>query len=220
MSKNSNDRTPPIFNLQFSFFNLTREASGMTAQSTAHLHNHHVCTWWIAYTFDNPLRKLIHNPRKIFSNYIKEGMTVMDVGCGMGYFSIGMAKLVGTGGKVIAADLQQKMLDVMLRRARRTGVADRIIPHRCEMNSLGISTAVDFILAFWMVHEVGDKNRFFQELNSILSPGGKILIAEPRMHVTAEKLDKSIAIAQDNGFQFCDSPAIKLSRTALIQKNQ
>ena len=116
----------------------------MIAQNPVTTQNHHVCTWWIAYTFDNPLRKLFHNPAKIFRDHIKEGMTVVDVGCGMGYFSIGMAKLVGANGKVIAVDLQQKMLDVMQRRARRSGVADRIIAHRCGSNSLGLRESADF----------------------------------------------------------------------------
>ncbi|MCP4630272.1 MAG: methyltransferase domain-containing protein [bacterium] len=190
----------------------------MTAQNQVSSQNHHVCTWWIAYTFDNPLRKLFHNPGKIFRDYIKEGMTVMDVGCGMGYFSIGMAKQVGANGKVIAVDLQQKMLDVMIRRARRSGVADRIIAHHCESDSLGLGKPADFILAFWMVHEVGDRDNFFRQLRSILSPEGKILIAEPKMHVTAEELDKTIEIAQNNGLQCCDRPEIKFSRSALFQR--
>ncbi|UCD77277.1 MAG: class I SAM-dependent methyltransferase [Desulfobacterales bacterium] len=177
---------------------------------------HHVCPWWLAYTFDNPIRKLFHNPHKIFGAYVKEGMTVIDVGCGMGYFSIGMAKLVGASGKVIALDLQQKMLDVMLRRARRAGVADRISPHRCEAGSIGILEPVDFILAFWMVHEVSDKNQFFQQLRSNLAVTGKVLIAEPNLHVTAEELEKTIEIAQDSGLRYCDGPKIRFSRTALF----
>jgi ubiquinone/menaquinone biosynthesis C-methylase UbiE len=189
----------------------------MTAQTQISSENHHVCPWWIAYTFDNPVRKLFHKPHKIFGDYIKEGMTVMDVGCGMGYFSIGMAKLVGATGKIIAVDLQQKMLDVMHRRARRSGVADRIMPHRCEADTIGIQEPVDFILAFWMVHEVSDKNYFFGQLQSLLAPEGKILIAEPKMHVTAEALDKTIEIAKNNGLHLCDKPAIRLSRTALLQ---
>ena len=189
----------------------------MRAQAQVHSQHHHVCTWWMAYTFDNPLRKLIHDPQKIFGDLIKDGMTVMDVGCGMGYFSIGMAKLVGANGKVIAVDLQQKMLDVMRRRAMRAGVADRIIPHRCEADSLGIGKSADFILAFWMVHEVSDKRHFFKQLRSILTSKGKLLIAEPKMHVTANELDKTIKIAQKNGFRYCDSPTIRLSRTVLLE---
>ena len=191
----------------------------MTTQSQLSFQNNQVCPWWMAYTFDNPVRKLFHNPHKIFRDLIKEGMTVMDVGCGMGYFSRGMARLVGANGKVIAVDLQQKMLDVMLRRARRSGVADRIIPHRCEADTLGIEEPVDFILVFWMVHEVSDKHHFFLQLRSILAAKGKILIAEPRMHVTAEALDKTVAIAQNTGLRVCDRPEIKFSRTALLQNS-
>jgi len=191
----------------------------MAAHTQISSQNHHICPWWIAYTFDNPVRKLIHNPHKIFGDYIREGMTAMDVGCGMGYFSIGMAKLVGASGKVIAVDLQQKMLDVMQRRARRSGVADRIMSHRCEADTIGVREPVDFILAFWMVHEVSDKNKFFLELQSNLTSKGKILIAEPKMHVTAAELDKTIELAQNSGLRCCDRPAIRFSRTALFENS-
>jgi ubiquinone/menaquinone biosynthesis C-methylase UbiE len=79
--------------------------------------DHHVCPWWLAYTFDNRLRRLIHNPQKILSGYVQEGMTVMDIGCGMGYFTLGLAELVGDAGQVLAVDLQQQMLDIMMKRA-------------------------------------------------------------------------------------------------------
>jgi 2-polyprenyl-3-methyl-5-hydroxy-6-metoxy-1,4-benzoquinol methylase len=89
----------------------------MVSQALSPPDQHKVCPWWKAYTFDNPIRKLLHPPRRVLGAYIKERMTVMDVGCGMGHFSIGMAKLVGENGKVIAVDLQQKMLNVMLKPA-------------------------------------------------------------------------------------------------------
>ena len=189
----------------------------MSAQTQLSSEHHHVCTWWIAYTFDNPVRKLFHNPHKILGDYVKEGMTVMDMGCGMGYFSIGMARLVGPNGKVIAVDLQQKMLDVTLRRARRAGVATRILTHHCKADMVGIRESADFILAFWMVHEVRDKHIFFQQLLSNLSARGKILIAEPIMHVTAADLDKTIEVAQENGLRCCERPKIRFSRSVLLQ---
>ena len=115
----------------------------MFAQIKTAVENNRVCPWWMAYTFDNPIRKFFHQPRKMLDAFVKEGMTVMDVGCGMGFFSIGMAKMVGDSGKVIAVDLQQKMLDIMLKRARRAGVAERIFPHRCEPDRLAVSEKVD-----------------------------------------------------------------------------
>jgi cyclopropane fatty-acyl-phospholipid synthase-like methyltransferase len=178
--------------------------------------NGHVCPWWLAYTFDNPIRKLFHKPQKMLSPYVKEGMSVMDLGCGMGFFSIGMAKMVGDNGNVIAVDLQQKMLDIMLKRAKHAGLAHRISPHLCEPDKIGILEKVDFVLTFWMVHEVGNQKDFFSQLGSIMAPGGKILMAEPKMHVSAEDIDKTIEIARSTGLRLEEQPAIRLSHTALF----
>ena len=190
----------------------------MTSHSVSSSGHHGVCNWWIAYTFDNPLRRLIHKPQKVLGNYVKEGMTVMDLGCGMGHFSMGMAGLVGGAGRVIAVDLQQKMLDVMAHRAQRSGLADRILPHLCQADDIGLEIPFDFILTFWMVHEVPDQETFFKQLNSVLAAEGKILIAEPKMHVTAEAFEKTLDKAKSCGLQLIESPDIYFSRTALVGK--
>ncbi len=83
----------------------------------------------MAHTFDNPLRKLIHNPKKMFKEYMREGMSVIDIGCGFGCFSIGLAKMVGKKGKVYSVDMQKGMLDRLMKRAQKAGVADIIETH-------------------------------------------------------------------------------------------
>ena len=176
----------------------------------------HVCPWWVAYTFDNPLRRIFHKPEKVLGDHVKEGMTVMDLGCGMGHFSIGMARLVGSSGKVLSVDLQQKMLDIMYRRASRRGVADRIRPHLCAADDLELEERIDFILAFWMVHEVPDSKNLFTRLKSFMGPGGKMLIAEPKMHVSAEDLKITVDIAQSCGWRHIESPDIRFSLTAML----
>ena len=55
----------------------------------------HACPWWGGYFIDNRLRRLFHKAEKIVGPYLGPGMTVMDVGCGMGFFSIAMAEMVG-----------------------------------------------------------------------------------------------------------------------------
>jgi len=179
--------------------------------------DHHVCPWWLAYTFDNPLRRLIHNPENILSGYVRKGMTVMDIGCGMGYFTLGMAELVGDAGQVIAVDLQQEMLDVMLKRAAKKGVEHRIIPHRAEPSSLGIATPVSFALAFWMIHEVPDPENFFKEIAVILKPEAKLLYTEPVFHVSAEKYDDILAAAEKTGLSIKRNLSIRFSRAALLE---
>ena len=176
----------------------------------------HVCPWWAAYTFDNPLRRLFHDPEKVLANYVNEGMRVVDLGCGMGYFSIGMARLVGARGKVIAVDLQQKMLNTLVKRASRSGLADRISPHLSAADDLELEDQIDFILAFWMVHEVPDQKNLFNSLKSTLGADGKMLIAEPKIHVSAEALKMTVDIAQSCGWRPIGSPNIRFSHTVLL----
>ena len=175
----------------------------------------HTYPWWLAYSFDNRFRRLFQKPEKLLADYVKNGMTVLDIGCGMGFFSIGMAKLVGPQGRVISVDLQQKMLDVMLKRAERAGVASRISTVLCERNKLGVTDPVDFALAFWMAHEVQDKDRLFSEIRSVLKPQAKLLFVEPRLHVSKPDFKKTVNIALDAGLELTDGFRVGLSRTAL-----
>jgi len=178
----------------------------------------HVCPWWLAYTFDNPLRRIFHNPEIIFSHYLKEGMTAIDIGCGMGYFSIGMAKIVGKTGKIISVDLQQKMLDTLIKRAKNAGVANRITTVLCDEKDIGINEKVDFALTFWMVHETPDAYNFLKQVHSILNKSGKLLIAEPKIHVTLTEFKKTLSIAEELGFKLIDYPKIYFSHTAMFEK--
>lgn len=72
---------------------------------------HRVCPWWIGYLLASPLRRWFgQDPIKIFSPYVREGITVLEPGPGMGFFTIPLARLVGASGKVIAIDVQTKMI--------------------------------------------------------------------------------------------------------------
>ena len=177
-----------------------------------------VCPWWHAYTFDNIIRRLFHDPAKIFGPYVRPGMTVMDFGCGMGFNAIGLARIVGDKGSVIAVDLQQQMLDVLQRRAERAGVADRIRTHRSEPESIGVHAAVDFVSAFWVVHEVPDIRRLLRQIHSCLRADGKLLVAEPRFHVTAKAFEETIETAADIGLKLYEHRRIRLSRAAVFVK--
>ena len=182
------------------------------------LFDDHVCPWWLAYTFDNPLRRLIHNPEKIVGPYLEEGMTAIDIGCGMGYFSLGMARLVGAKGRVISVDLQQKMLDKLKNRAEHTSIADRISVHLCKQDTLGVSEEVDFVLTFWMVHEVPSVKLFFEQIHSILHASGKWLLAEPKLHTSLSDFDKTLSTATEMGFLATERPVINISYAAVLEK--
>jgi cyclopropane fatty-acyl-phospholipid synthase-like methyltransferase len=175
-----------------------------------------VCPWWLAYSFDNPLRRLFQNPDRILGDYVKPGQTVMDIGCGLGYFSLALARLVGEKGKVIAVDLQPQMHRGLLRRAERAGLHWRIQPHLSRRDSLGVKEPVDFALAFWMVHEVDNKTAFFEEVRGVMKPEALFLVAEPSIHVTASEFQKTVDIAHQTGLVSSDAPRIRFSRAVIF----
>jgi len=179
----------------------------------------HICPWWCCFTFDNFLRKLFHNPEKILRPYVAEGNTVLDIGPGMGYFSIPLARMVGEKGKVIAADVQPEMLKALQKRAKKSGVEQQIMTHLCKTDSLGLNTQVDFILAFWMVHEVPNRLAFFEEIKSLLKPSGKFLLSEPILHVNQAMFEKTVKTAESVGLVLKEKPKISLSRSALFTTN-
>ena len=177
----------------------------------------HVCPWWGGYFLDNPLRRWIHNPTRILAPYVRPGMTALDFGCGMGMFAMGMAKLVGDGGQVIAVDLQQKMLDVLQRRAKKAGLAGRITTHRCEATSVGLHLPIDFALAFYSAHEVPDLRRLLGEVGGRLRPGGKFLVVEPLGHVTGKAFQQMISLAGEVGLGEDERPRIRFSRAVVFR---
>jgi ubiquinone/menaquinone biosynthesis C-methylase UbiE len=181
----------------------------------------HICPWWIGYLLISPLRRLGQHPNKILSPYIKEGTIAADVGCGMGFFSLDMAKLVGDNGKVICVDLQEKMIASLMKRAAKAGLQNRIDQRVCSKNSLhleDVENEIDFALAFAIVHEVPDAQSFFQQIYSALRPNGLLLFSEPKGHVSEINFQKSIDIAASAGFNPSESIDIRRSRSIVLKK--
>ena len=176
----------------------------------------HVCPWWLAYTFDNPIRRILHPPDKLLGDLVHQGFTALDIGCGMGHFTMGMAKMVGDQGRVIAVDIQEQMLERVKRRAIHQGLSGRIILHKGYVEGLEMKGQVDFALAFWMVHEVPDQLAFFKAVKDLLKPDGRFLVAEPKIHTSEADLDRSLKIASQAGLAVCANPGIPMSRTALL----
>ena len=141
----------------------------------------------------------------------------MDVGCGAGYFSLGLARLVGPEGRVQALDVQPKMLDMARRRAERRELDSRIEFRLCEPVSLGIDGQFDFVLAFWMVHEVPDQERLLGEIRRGLKPAAPCLLVEPKVHVPRGRFEATVDLARGLGFEVLRGPKVWFSRSILLK---
>lgn len=183
--------------------------------------SHRVCPWWLGYWLVCPLRRRSQKPDEILAPHVHEGMTVLEPGAGMGFFSLELARLVGTPGRVIAVDVQPKMLDRLKRRAAAAGVRDRVEARLASPESMGIADlgdSVDFTLAFAVVHEFPDPDRFFAEVAEASKPGATVLFAEPSGHVKGSEFDSELQAAFRSGFTVVNRPSISRSQSALLKK--
>ncbi|HCO96029.1 MAG TPA: methyltransferase type 11 [Phycisphaerales bacterium] len=182
---------------------------------------HHVFPMWLGYLHLNPLRKLTHNPDKILGPYVNEAMTVADIGCAMGLFSLPLAKMVGANGKVICVDIEENMIRSLEKRVQKAGLSGRIQSIICNDGSLCLDDfkgKIDFALAIGVEHEIQGSSKFFSELNQAMKPAGRLLVAAPKWFVSETDFERTVSVAKHNGFEVTDRPQMKGCMTVLLQK--
>jgi ubiquinone/menaquinone biosynthesis C-methylase UbiE len=177
-----------------------------------------VCSHDHSFFLDNFIRRIIQNPQKILGEYIQQGDTILDLGCGPGHFSIDMARMAGKTGKVIAVDLQKEMLAKVGEKAAAQNLSQRICLHQCDQNKIGLppGTKADFILAFYMLHETPDTGSFLREVKELLKPAGRFLLVEPMFHVSKNQFETILDTAAKVGFNRVDLPRKKGGRSVLL----
>jgi ubiquinone/menaquinone biosynthesis C-methylase UbiE len=180
--------------------------------------NNRICPVEKAGSLDNCFRRWLQNSKKILRPYIKEGMTVMDFGCGPGFFSVELARMVGESGRVIAADLQEGMLQKLGEKIKGTELEDQITLHKCEEDKIGLADKVDFILAFYVVHEVPEKEKFFTEFAAMLKPNGQVLIVEPPFHVSKKAFEETIEKVMNAGLTEVNRPKVLFNKAVILKK--
>lgn len=182
---------------------------------------HRVCPWWLGYFLASPVRRLMLDPGAVVGPFVREGMTVLEPGPGMGFFTIEMARLVGTSGRVVAVDIQPKMLAGLQRRAAKAGVASRVEARQASADSLCVGDLqgrVDFTLAFAVVHEMPSASRFFAEAAQVSKPGAALLLVEPAGHVKEEEFKAELEAAAKAGFAFAEKRQIRRSQAVVLKK--
>ena len=119
---------------------------------------------------------------------VKEGMILLDYGCGTGRFTIPSAKIVGRKGKVYAADASSSALKRVEREAENEGL-ENIETVNCGDTDVTTGLryeSVDAILVYDVMHEIGDRERLLRELQRVLKQNGFLSIFP--MHMGTEKM--------------------------------
>lgn len=180
-----------------------------------------VCPWWLGYLLASPIRRLVQDPQKVVAPYVREGMTVLEPGPGMGFFTLEIARLVGLSGRVVAVNIQPRMLSSLKRRAARAGFLERVETREATPKSLQIAdlaSAVDFTLAFALLHEVPDPTAFFEEIAAASKRGAGLLFAEPAGHVKPADFETELKAAINAGFELAERPVIRRTHAAFLKR--
>jgi len=182
---------------------------------------HRICPWWLGYVLASPLRRLLQDPVAIVKPYVRGGMTVLEPGPGMGFFTLAMAREVGVNGRVVAVDVQPRMIAGLKRRLAKAGLLERTDARQAPFESLGLQDLggrVDFVLAMAVVHEMPSSSRFFAEVAEAMKPGASLLLAEPSGHVKQATFDAELRDAAAAGLEVKERPVIPRSQAALLRK--
>jgi cyclopropane fatty-acyl-phospholipid synthase-like methyltransferase len=167
------------------------------------------------------LRRLLQDPVAIIKPYVREGMTVLEPGPGMGFFTREMARQVGARGRVVAVDVQPRMISGLKRRLAKAGLLERTDARLASSDSLGLQDLqgkVDFALAMAVVHEMPSSSRFFTEVAQAMKPGATLLLVEPSGHVKKAAFEAELQDAAAAGLEVINRPAIPRSQSALLKK--
>mgnify|MGYP006280819251 CR=1 FL=1 len=191
--------------------------SAVSPQTASKASNNHVCPWWLAYTFDNPIRRLLHPAAKLLKDYVYEGMSVLDIGCGFGHFSIGMARLVKDTGSVTALDIQEKMLEKTRVRAEKQGVGHRIQTRLARTSETDFQGPYDFVLASNVLHEMPDPAGAAHAVAASLKPEHLLYAMEPAGHVNENTFETELDEFKKAGFTEVARPRVIKERCAILR---
>src|SRR5262249_35075354 len=107
---------------------------------------------------------------------IKPGQVVCDMGCGNGFYTLELAKLVGAEGKVLAVDIQPEMLHMLAERARDGGISNIETIQGTVADPKLPPESVDLILLVDVYHEFSHPEEMLRAMRRALKPGGRIAL--------------------------------------------
>lgn len=121
------------------------------------------------------------NPQKLIDALsIKPGQTICDLGCGNGYYTLELARLVGPEGKILAVDIQPEMLRLLENRAGLNNLKNIQLILNTPIDPKLPANSVDLILVVDVYHELSYPEHMLQALRKSLKPDGRIVLVEFR----------------------------------------
>lgn len=128
---------------------------------------------------DNPLRRLLFPAAPLLRRIgLAPGVVFLDIGAGTGYYSLPALALVGPAGRVVAADIEPRMVALLRAKGRRIGAANLEVIHSGVERLAVPQDSCDAALMGKVLHEVERKASALRAVFGALKPGGRLAIIE------------------------------------------
>ncbi|MFC2002596.1 class I SAM-dependent methyltransferase [Chloroflexota bacterium] len=158
---------------------------------------------------DSDLRRWLQPPDKMVERGgIKQGMTVIDLGCGSGAFTTFVARVVGEQGKVYAVDIQPAMLKQLERKLSKAEHRDikNIELRQASAYELPFADeSVDLVYMVTVLEEIPDRGKSLREVRRVLKMGGTLAVTEFLPDPDYPLCSTVIKVCQREGFVLDDS---------------
>lgn len=150
---------------------------------------------------DNPLRRRIQPPDETAIRHgIEPGMVVLDVGPGNGTYTVGAARRVGDGGKVVTVDIEPRMIERVEARARREGLTN-IEARVADVYDLPYADGTfDVVYMIAVIGEIPDTEKAMKEFRRVLSPTGTLVFSEILLDPDYPRAQTLARVATSAGF--------------------
>ena len=160
------------------------------------------CPWWLVPLLENPYFQVVAGAELLMNRAgIGPGMSVLDAGCGPGRMTVPISRRVGEAGRVVAFDLQPRMLRRLQRRIADRGLANV----ETVLGKLGDgrlpAAAFDVAVLVTVLGEIPDKLAALREIHRALRPGGVLSITEVLPDPHYQRVSRVRALAAQAGFR-------------------
>jgi len=133
---------------------------------------------WVQ-VFDDPSRDAWQKPDEILDAlHVRAGMTVADLGAGTGYFSVRVAKVVGAEGRVLAIDVEPKLVAYLTERAAKESLPQITAVLAAPDDPKLPPHGVDLVLIVDTWHHIDDRLSYLKTLAQGVAPGGRVAVVD------------------------------------------
>jgi ubiquinone/menaquinone biosynthesis C-methylase UbiE len=150
-------------------------------------------------SFLENFRKVSEHPLERLTEVgLKRGMTFLDVGCALGFYSFYASSIVGEKGLVYALDVNPSSIAYVRNKATRKRIGNiKVVVANAQETGLQ-PESVDVVFLHLVLHDVKDKHAAMREFNRVLRPNGRLVVDEE--NVMPPILVRELA--EESGFRF------------------